>query len=198
MERQLAIEFGKVQLFDDVLPPGLYEELVAASRSLGWGFGWRAPGNPDALYWHHEVGFSQKANVEDISSRVREHPVNAFAVFMDWLRSRLEPPGTRVLRYYLNAHTYGTDGWPHTDSDRADDLTAILFLNPEWRGEWAGETVIFDNKGEIRLSVLPRANRLLIFPSNLVHAPRPLSRACSGLRVVLVVKMGAPLASMQQ
>jgi len=192
MTGQTTIDYSSPRLFDNLLPHPLYDELVAASQQIGWHFGWRAPGRNDARYWHHEVGFGEKDNVEDVYPRVRQHPVSAFAGFADWLRSTLVPPDTRILRYYLNAHTYGTDGWPHTDTDRPGELTAVLFLNPVWRPEWAGETVIFDGNGNISASVLPRANRLLVFPSDLLHAPRPLARACGALRVVLVIKMAAP------
>lgn len=192
MAVELELLYSKPQVFDNVLPQQLYDQLVDATRKIGWQFGWRAPGNSDARYWHHEVGFGEKANVEDVSARVREHPLKPFVEFMDWLRSNLVPPETPILRYYLNGHTYGTDGWPHTDTDRTDELTAILYLNPEWRGEWGGETVVFNEHGDIAGSVLPRANRLMTFPSNLLHAPRPLARACGALRVVLVVKLGPP------
>jgi SM-20-related protein len=192
MTSQLQITYGKPQMFDNLLPQPLFAALVAGMQKIGWQFGWRAPGNPEARYWHHEVGYSEKDNFYDVSARVRQHPLPAFAAYMDWLRSNLVPPETRILRFYLNAHTFGTDGWPHTDTDRNGELTTILFLNSEWRPEWAGETVIFDEKGDILKAVLPQANRLLTFPSHMLHAPRPLSRACTLLRVVLVVKIGPP------
>jgi Rps23 Pro-64 3,4-dihydroxylase Tpa1-like proline 4-hydroxylase len=89
----------------------------------------------------------------------------------------------------MNAHTFGTDGWPHTDTDRTGEQTAILYLNDEWKPEFCGETVIFNQHGDILVSVLPKPNRILAFPANLLHAPRPLSKEYAGLRVVLVVKM---------
>lgn len=45
----------------------------------------------------------------------------------------------------------------------------------------SGEVKVIDN-------VLPKANRMLVFPSNRLHAPRPLSKTFEGLRVVLVTK----------
>jgi len=189
MER-LQIEYGKVQVFENVLPVELYKELLLATRLIGWQFGWNTPSNPNTRYWHHEVGRGRKENTKDISENVKKHPLQVFSLYQDWLRTHLVPPDTKVLRFYLNAHTYGTDGWPHTDTDRGEELTAVLYLNPQWRPEWCGETVVFDSKGDISAAVLPRANRLLTFPSDRLHAPRPLSKAFEGLRVVLVVKLG--------
>ena len=189
---QSTIQYGPVQVFDDLLPAPLYQALMQAAGRVGWRFGWNTPSNPHSRYWHHEVGHGAKANTADVSERVRQHPLPAFAQYADWLRSHLVSPQTRLLRFYLNAHTYGTDGWPHTDTDRGEELTTVLYLTSPWKPEWCGETVVFNPQGDIEAAVLPRPNRLLSFPSDRLHSPRPLSKAYEGLRVVLVVKLGPP------
>jgi SM-20-related protein len=186
-----SIQYGQIQQFDDALPADLYADLVQGSRRLRWRFGWNTPSNPTAQYWHHEVGYGDKNNDKDVSARVEEHPVKAFHAYQAWLRSALVPADTKILRFYLNAHTYGTDGWPHTDADRENELTTVLYLVPSWKPEWAGETVVFDDEGDIDAAVMPRPNRLLTFPSNRLHAPRPLTKEYGGLRVVLVVKLAS-------
>lgn len=186
------IRYGLVQVFDDRVPTPLYEALIEAVGRIGWRFGWNTPSNPHSRYWHHEVGHGKKSNTADVSDRVRQHPLPVFAQYMDWLRSDLVSPQTQVLRFYLNAHTYGTDGWPHTDTDRGEELTMVLYLTATWQPAWCGETVVFNAQGDIEAAVLPRPNRLLSFPSDRLHAPRPLSKAFEGLRVVLVVKLGSP------
>ena len=190
MER--LITYGAVQTFDDLLPAPMFEQLLSAAARIRWRFGHTNSGNTATRYWHHEVGSGGKRNVEDVSANVRQHPLRIFSHYQDWLRNTLVPADTKILRYYLNGHTYGTDGWPHTDTERSDELTAVLYLVPTWKPEWCGETVVFNNAGEIEAAALPRPNRLVIFPSDRLHAPRPLSKAFNGLRVVLVVKMGAP------
>lgn len=187
-----TIEYGKVQIFDDLVPVQLYRDLLQAMQRVGWQFGWRSPTSVTNRYWHHEVGYGPKDGTEDISENVRKHPLPVFAAYQDWLRSQLVPADTRILRYYLNAHTYGTDGSAHTDTERGEELTSVLYLTPQWKPAWCGETVVFDQNGDIAASALPKANRLLIFPSDRLHAPRPLAKEFSGLRVVLVVKMGTP------
>lgn len=183
---------GEVQVLDDVVPAELYRDLLDASARIGWRFGWNTPSNPTQLYWHHEVAGGRKSNVEDRAAEVLRHPVKAFAAYQDWLRTQFVTSEARILRFYLNAHTYGTDGWPHTDCDRPGEVTTVLYLTPTWQPGWGGETVVFNQAGDISHAVLPRTNRLLAFPSDWLHAPRPLSRAFAGLRVVLVVKMGVP------
>lgn len=186
----IAIEYGSVQVFDDALPAEMYAELVRVAPRLGWHFGWRAQ-LPAARYWHHEISGGQKSNTVDVSENVRGHRLPVFANYVDWLRSTVVPEDSRLLRLYLNGHTFGTDGSPHTDTHRPDELTMVLFLNPGWKLEYGGETVVFDAAGEIEHAVIPRENRLLTFPSNRLHAPRPLSKLFLGLRMVLVAKFGA-------
>ena len=109
--------------------------------------------------------------------------------------------GKRSLhRVYINGYTFGTEGYAHTDeiwfSENlgTDSLgeTVLIYLNEKWDIDWAGETVIFDQNLEIEKSVLPKYGRVLIFDSNKLHAARPVSRAFTGLRSVLVFKSVDP------
>jgi hypothetical protein len=187
----IKIDYGTVQVFDDAVPADIFKEIADAAPRLTWQWGWRSQ-LPQARYWHHELlRGGVKSNTEDRTDSIREHPIAGFAHYIDWLRSDVVPSETKLLRYYLNSHTFGTDGSPHTDSERDDELTLVLFINTSWRAEYGGETVVFDAAGEIDKAVMPRANRLMTFPSNRVHAPRPLSKLFLGLRVVLVAKLGA-------
>jgi SM-20-related protein len=101
-----------------------------------------------------------------------------------------------LLRTYINSYTFGTDGYAHKDDiwiakkfgEDSLSETVIVYLNEKWNIDWAGETVIFDQDLEIEKSILPKYGRILIFDSNKLHAARPISRACSILRTVLVFK----------
>lgn len=179
---------ANIEVHDNIIPEDLYQGLMEASANIQWSFGWNTPANPSHKYWHYEIGIGDKHNTLDISHNVRNHPNPVWAQYMDWLLEHVSPQA-KVLRYYLNAHTYGTDGWQHTDTDRKGELTGVLYLTDEWKIEWVGETVIFDEHGDIEKAVLPKRNRLLTFPSDRLHAPRPLSKEFEGLRVVLVVKL---------
>jgi hypothetical protein len=174
---------------DNLVPSDLYRGLVEASSCIDWNFGWKSLTNPGFRYWHHEVGNGNKENTSDVTHNVRAHPVKAFSLYLDWLRTHVVGQNSKILRFYLNAHTYGTEGSPHTDTVREGELTAVLYLTETWRAEWCGETVLFNAAGDIERAVLPRANRLFVFPSDQLHAPRPLSKSFAGLRIVLVVKV---------
>jgi Rps23 Pro-64 3,4-dihydroxylase Tpa1-like proline 4-hydroxylase len=185
----ISLAYDTVQVFDDAVPADLYADLAQIAPNLRWTFGWRAA-IAEARYWHHEVAGGGKHNTQDMTDNVRRYPIPVFARYVDWLRAEMAPAETSLLRLYLNAHTFGTDGSPHTDTDREREITLVLFLNRGWKPEFGGETVVFDAAGEIEKSVMPKENRLLAFPSDRLHAPRPLSKIFGGLRMVLVAKLG--------
>src|SRR5262249_28305801 len=93
-----------------------------------------------------------------------------------------------LIRCYLNGYTYGTEGYFHTDSARSTDRTSVIYVVDEWEPDWAGELAFLDAQAEITRSVLPKRNRAVIFPSNVLHAARSVSRKCSVLRKALIFK----------
>jgi SM-20-related protein len=84
--------------------------------------------------------------------------------------------------------TYGQDGFPHRDSLDEHDVTAMFYINEVWKPEWAGETCFFDESGDTDRAVLPRPNRLVIFPARVLHVARGVYPVTPDPRVVLVFK----------
>jgi hypothetical protein len=93
-----------------------------------------------------------------------------------------------LMRCYTNAHTYGVEGYPHTDSKRTADQTVVLYLNHYWRREWGGETVLYDGQ-DIAHAEIPYYNRALMFPGIAWHAAKGVSRICTDLRMTLMFKV---------
>ena len=95
----------------------------------------------------------------------------------------------KLLRCYANGHTYGNDANIHYDDFRENTITYIFYPIKTWNVDWGGETIFWDRTDrEIIESVIPKSNRLLIFPSKLWHGARPMSRYCSSLRITLMFK----------
>lgn len=88
----------------------------------------------------------------------------------------------------MNAHTYGLEGYPHTDSVRLCDKTIVVYMNPTWRREWGGETMIYDGC-KIVHAELPKENCAIEFPGSAWHVARGVTRICPELRVTLVFKL---------
>jgi SM-20-related protein len=95
----------------------------------------------------------------------------------------------KLLRCYANGHTCGNDANIHYDDSREGTFTYIFYPIKTWNVDWGGETIFWDRtQREIVQSVIPKSNRLLVFPSNLWHGARPVSRYCSSLRITLMFK----------
>lgn len=121
----------------------------------------------------------------DATSPVTEHDVPKI-VWDIWTKINFDQDRS-IVRAYVNAYTYGTEGSIHTDSDRDDSKTHLIYINPSWKPEWAGETVFFVNN-EIFRAILPKPGRMVEFPGNIPHDARSVSRLSNVLRKVLVYK----------
>ena len=98
-----------------------------------------------------------------------------------------------VERAYCNAISYGDMLYAHRDRRERDsrDLTALLFVATEWRREWAGETIFFNDDGDAVHAVSPRPGRLLLFRSAIEHRAGAPSRICNRTRLTLALKLRA-------
>jgi hypothetical protein len=106
--------------------------------------------------------------------------------------------GHYLLRCYANAHTYGVEGYPHTDivdASQVDNYTAVVYLNPVWKKEWAGELVLFNAAGDTLCGILPKAGRAALIPGDIVHAARGVSRQCPAVRICVAFKSRLPTAA---
>jgi SM-20-related protein len=177
-------------LLDNFFPAELYERLRATVRAVPMTYGSKSNRNTDPHgHWAWKPLHDSTYNLADLYQeiacvRLHGHDPGLFAGW-NFLRSN-QCKDMKLVRCYANGYTYGTDGYFHTDSDRDGDLTVIIYICDEWPLDWAGETVCTD--GKTYWSYLPRANRVVILPSNMLHAARAVSRKCTELRTTLMYK----------
>jgi SM-20-related protein len=179
----------EILVLDDFLPPDVYENLAQFVANETMSYGSRSNSSTDPHgHWSRKFVTAGKHNLADVSYLLDgDEEFDAINAAWKFLRAtRLK--SSVLIRCYLNGYTYGTDGYFHTDSERADEHTAIVFMNDEWNPDWAGETVFLDERGDIVRSALPKRNRAVIFPARLRHAGRGVSRKCVELRQTLVFK----------
>ena len=172
-----------IQQIDNCFSNELADQLNQLVTLADWRYGWRS--NHSTGYGHWNVDFTQAAasNGLDVA-----HRVQAKELQQAWLHLKLTHfPQATLLRCYANSHTFGVEGYPHTDSLRACDYTAVVYLNKIWRREWGGETMIY--KGDrIEHAELPKFNRALVFPGDQWHVAKSPSRICPDLRITLMFK----------
>ena len=178
-----------ILVIDNFLPPTEYEKLARFISHEPMEYGSRSNSKTDPHgHWSRKFVTGGGHNLADVSNALEDDarlaPVNAaWKLLRD---TRLEDG--ILIRCYLNGYTYGVDGYFHSDSRRADEHTAIIYMNDHWEPDWAGETTFLGENGDIVKSVLPKRNRVVIFPANMPHAGRSVSRKCTVLRKTLIYK----------
>jgi hypothetical protein len=98
----------------------------------------------------------------------------------------------KLNRAYASANSYGFCGEYHTDDDAKEYnevVTIMYYLNNTWNLDFGGETFFLnESKDDILLAVSPKPARAVIFDGFISHGPRPLSKLCNELRMVLTFK----------
>jgi len=176
----------KIQRIQNCLPEPLLTEITNFIHNANWKYGWNSNGNMGFSHWNFNISKTGSENGLDISNHISGPASDVWK----YLQSTYFP-NTVLLRCYANAHTYGIEGYPHTDSKRSHDMTIVLYLNKTWKREWAGETVIFD-EDTIQHAEMPKYNSALIFNGNKFHVARGVTRICPEQRLTLMFKF-API-----
>jgi len=175
-----------VNPIENILPVELISRIEATIRSSQWKYGWRSNEDMGYAHWNHDFGGVKNDNTSDISGKLTGAIKDAWT----YLESNYFP-GATLIRCYTNAHTFGVEGYPHTDSSRDRDVTLVIYMNREWKREWGGETIIYDGNN-IAYAELPKFNKGLVFPGNKWHTARGLTRICPALRITLMYKVSLP------
>jgi len=172
-------------IYDNFLPADLYNEVRELLRHAPLSYGHKSSSKVDP-YGHLKYGpiHDRQHNLADLAFQLPEGPLlDAWGV----LRAKPAFDTAKLIRCYANGYTYGMDGYFHTDSQRSDEVTVILYICDKWDRDWAGETVCVDRKAGW-LSIPPSPNRCLMIPSNMPHAARAVSRMCPEMRMTLMYK----------
>ena len=176
----------------------LAEQLGSRFIDNGLKYGWPSHNKKNYDFGHWNKLFLSYNNIHPIDFSSTPH-INYYPEVAEiWsdVQSRISTP--RILvEAYINGYTYGTDAYAHQDktagitsvNDGHSAESILVYLNNYWHMDWAGETVIFDDQGDIEKSVLPKPGRVLMFNSLKLHCARPVARACPELRSVLVLKV---------
>ena len=164
-----------LHIIDDLVPQELFAEAAKLSAAKGWYFGHGSHGRDEGRFW--KIDLEGVPVFDAIWHHVKERCAQMAAAPL------------RVLRQYANGHTYGLGGRPHFDDSRPGTFTLLYYPNAQWLEGWDGETVFYDERGEIALSVVPRPNRAVFFDSRIPHVGRAPSRQCPALRVTVAYKL---------
>lgn len=174
----------RIRSYDDGIPNDLLAECIAEVERRGWQYGWRS--NKMLGFGHWNIVLSDsKIEREEVYHEVPQ----CIRDLWDYIQPRFMPTTPVLVRAYANAHTYGVEGYIHRDSKFSTDETCVIYYEPDWKPEYAGETIFLnEEEDDIIKAVLPKYGRMTIFPGNIKHAGRGVSRICPVARRVLVLK----------
>jgi hypothetical protein len=167
---------------DDFLPAEAYESLkrlVSNEPIARW-----SRFNTEAApvgYWTRNFTPWETDNLVDVSF-VLEETTGLDALHLVWkILREVYLSGSVLVRCCLNGYTCGSHGYFSAESGAGDGHTALLYINDIWEPDWGGETTLLDERNEIVYSVLPKGNRLVLFPTKLRLAGKNISRRCTVL-----------------
>jgi len=98
-------------------------------------------------------------------------------------------------RVDCNLTVYGDMAHAHRDcAPGRRDVTALYYLNPEWRKNWGGETIFFDDAGDAVYAIACKPGRLVLFEGAIEHRVGIPLRSCHDQRLTLAIRFMAPPA----
>ena len=176
-------EADTIRSYDGQIPQELLDAAIDEIDGRNWRYGWKSSKMLGFGHWNVVLSDS-KIEREEVYHEVPQ----CIRDLWDYIQPRFMPTTPVLVRAYSNAHTYGVEGYIHRDSKFATDQTCIIYVEKDWKPEWAGETVFFDEDEDVIKAILPRYGRFTIFPGNVKHVGRGVSRICPTIRRVLVLK----------
>lgn len=102
--------------------------------------------------------------------------------------NKLTNKNHKADRIYFNGMCHGQEGQFHYDDTEEDAFTLLTYVLPTYRYEWGGQIVFLD-KNERDLSVCPKPNRALYFPSKIIHKAQSFTDNTAPMRVSLAFKL---------
>lgn len=185
-----------VRVVDDLFSPEFRDQLIKTVSWVPVHFlnRWeRFKSHELDIHWYYPIAFTDEPFTEDVESELAALDETLHPIVVCWrlVKSRLGFP-VRLYECSISANTFGTEGRVHHDIDlkneRARHMTVLVFCTGKWDPNWAGETVFFDDSGEVSAAVLPSPGRSVIVSGDPLHVGRSVSRTCPSDRRVLVFK----------
>ena len=176
----------EVKRIAQVLPQELITKVSEVIDTVPWRYGWNSNRSIEYTHWNHSFAKAGALNTIDVSDQISGPIAEAW----QYLQQHHIGPA-KLLRCYTNSHTFGVEGYPHTDSKRKEDKTLLIYMNKHWQRDWGGETTIYSGD-DIVHAELPKYNNALIFNGADWHSARSVTRICPAQRITLMFKYCAP------
>jgi SM-20-related protein len=174
-----------IDIIDDFFQNDMYDDLLSFLHSAPMHYGSKSHDDTDPHgHWVTVFSGADRYNKEDITENL------PYQLRLVWSQVQSIMHDKQLISCYMNGHTYGTEGYFHRDFNEDGRSTAVVYLvKDQWIPDHGGETVFLDDDTkEIKASILPKRNRVVIFPSRLYHCARGVTRKFNGIRRTLMFK----------
>jgi SM-20-related protein len=187
----------KLDVYDDFFPKELYDLLLQKFANPWVLYGWKANDATDPHgHFNHDFTNTLAANLADVSDRLDADLASVWEFTKGKLGKDL-----LLMRSYLNAHTYGIEGYYHKDTiipykntlETTMKTVVVYVVDGQWNRDWGGETAFAPSSNSpIHPAVLPAPNRVVVFGSDELHCARAVSRTFYGFRRTFMFKYREP------
>lgn len=181
----MSVKPSDIVVVDNLIDHKQVEAIERFLLSSPWGYTEKASYDKDApTHWVTELSMNSPEVATIVSAFSPLEPFSAIQQL-------------HMYRVYCNAHVSSDLPLPHVDSKHEGERTILYYGNSEWKPEFAGETVFFEND-EIVRSILPRPGRIVLFDSTVKHCARVQTRQFTGLRLTVAFKYIHPSRAIAQ
>lgn len=147
------------------------------NTDFSWNFHYKANEKEPDMHWHKLAGHS----IEEMS----ENGFDYLIPLWESIQNLDGIPETKIIRCYLNAHTYGIEPTIHRDDGT---YTFIYYPNLSWQDNWGGGTSVYEEDLKEGWLATYKPNRLIGFDAKKLHQGMPVTRKCFALRTCVVFK----------
>jgi len=101
-------------------------------------------------------------------------------------------------RAYVNCSVYGDSYYAHRDCDAQEQhVTALYYANLEWKPDWGGETIYYNDDEDAELIIVPRPGRIVVARGAVLHRGCVPTRSCYEERYTLAYKLNSVSAAVR-
>lgn len=126
---------------------------------------------------NYQLGFGDTDAIERLQYKYYTADVDGKAIEQIKLFEELEKTeigklieDKQLFRCTINTSTNGQVNFAHT---HADQLSLLYYINLDWKPEWAGETLFYNEAvDEVEFTSIYKPNRLILFEGEIPHSLR--------------------------
>lgn len=149
-------------------------------------------GMEQSAFKRNEIARPDTQNYKHWAVNLSEPQINNLPLYQKIVEAIRENVGYkyRCYRGYCNYASFGDMLFTHTDClPQSKELTALVYICPEWNVEWGGETLFYNEEKDCVYACTPKPGRVVLFDGAITHVGRPPNKIYVGPRYTLAFKL---------